>query len=129
MNRDETLSSSILKAFGIPADRLQLATKHLSKIILANFLSLVETQASRVEREALSSALSRLDDHPNQFSTTVSEVMANNQDLQEKTAQMINDLYKDLIQTFLDHASTEEKQQLKEQLKNKQVRRFPDLNL
>lgn len=129
MNQDETLSLSILKAFGIPPDKLKIASKHLGETILSNFLNLVDQEASPVEKNVLTAALRQFNDDPKPFTNSVSEVMANNQTLQEKTARMINDLYRDLIRTFTDHASPEERQRFDGYVAKEQLKLPADPNL
>jgi hypothetical protein len=113
MDKTSKFSLSILKAFGIPPDKLETATRHLSQIILANFLELVGEKASPQERELLVKSLYQFDTNPDLFSRAVSEVMTNNQELQERTAEMINNLYTELVGTFHAHASPEEEGRFK----------------
>lgn len=114
MKQDVKFSFSILKAFGLPPQELALATEYLGEIILAHFLELVEKEASSEEKQVLLRALYQFQKDPEAFSTAVSEVLANNQSLQEKMAKMINGLYQELVDTFLKRASGDERQVFQE---------------
>jgi hypothetical protein len=109
MKQDVKFSFSILKAFGLPPQELALATEYLGEIILAHFLELVEEEASSEEKQVLLRSLYQFKKDPEVFSVAVSEVLANNQPLQEKMAEMINGLYQELMDTFIKHASTDER--------------------
>jgi len=114
MKRNDIFSFSILKAFGIPPEQLEVATKYLSDVILVSFLRLVEEEGREAERKRLTRALSKFKEKPELFTSALSEVLANNQTLQERAAKMINNLYSQLIETFEEHASPDEKERYRE---------------